>query len=206
MYLQPILQDVKDTGEIPKAKDQRFSVVATAIGLAPHSLRYHLKECLLDLEIQDQRFQELKDLVEALKTAKQEYMANPGMNAASAYTSILTQFRGLAEDIEGQTDPELTVEFIVETVLGPMNRHVLSSATRAMYDLRESLNNLLPKTQQPFVDTQIKAALSQVASSIRDSTDDGLKALCGYYKVELEAKSRARALDSSIPPQLEKVH
>lgn len=197
--LEPLLADVKATGEIPKAKDRRFDLIAHSVGIAPHSLRFHLKECLLDLEIQDQRFQELVDMTEALKTAKQEFMANPSMQTATAYTSIMTQWRGLAEDIEGQTDPAVTVEFMVETVLGPMNRHILVSLTEELKELRTSLDNLLPRNHKPFVDSQVKAVLSRVSSALRESTDDGLKALCEYYKVELEAQSRKRALESTTP-------
>jgi len=197
--LEPVLADVKATGEIPKANDRRFDLVANAVGLAPHSLRFHLKECLLDLEIQDQRFQELVDLTEALKTAKQEYMANPSMQQATALTSILTQWRGLAEDIEGQQDPAVTVEFMVETVLGPLNRKVLVSMTEELKELRSSLEAFLPQNHRPYVDSQIKAVLSRVASTLRESTDESLKAMCDYYKVELEAQSRKRALDSTTP-------
>jgi len=197
--LSPVLSDVKESGEIPKAKDNRFSLIAHSVGLAPHSLRFHLKECLLDLEIQDQRFQELVDLTEALKTAKQEYMENPSMSQATALTSILTQWRGLAEDIEGQTDPAVTVEFMVETVLGPMNRQILASLTEELKELRGSLDALLPRNHKPYVDSQVKSVLSRVSTALRDSTDEGLKALCSYYKVELEAQSRKNALESTTP-------
>lgn len=195
--LSPILNELKQTGEIPKVRDGRLSVISSSLGISPASLRYHLKECLLDLEIQDQRFHELKDLVEAIKTAKQEYLANPSMQQATAYTSLLNTFRALAEDIEGQTDPEVTVEFITSTVLGPMNRHVLSSIAEELRNLRETLFGLLADNHRPYVDSQIKSVLSRVSSSIRESTDDGLKALCGYYKVELEAQQRKRTLESS---------
>ena len=198
--LAQLLADVKQTGEMPKAQDSRFTVIANVVGLAPHSLRFHLKECLLDMEIQDQRFQELIDLTGALKTAKQEFAANPTMQQATAMTSILTQWRGLAEDIEGQTDPSVTVEYIVETVLGPLNRQVLSALSEELRDLRDSVQTMLPPNHRSVFDARVKAALSRVSTSLRDSTDNGLKALCSYYKVELEAQSRKRALETAATP------
>lgn len=196
--LSPTLEDVKQTGEIPKAADPRLDLVAQRVGISPHSLRYHLKECLVDQEIQDQRFQELRDVIEALATAKQEYLANPGMASATAYTSLLTQFRGLADDIEGQFDPEVTVEYVVETVLNPMSRKTLAVAAEELRSLREAMGPLVSKNQMAFVDAQMKATLTRVSAVLRDSLDESLKTLCSYYKVELEAKARKRALDSGV--------
>lgn len=194
--LKPILADVKATGEVPKARDSRFDLVAHSVGIAPHSLRYHLKECLLDLEIQDQRFQELKDLTEAIATAKQEYSANPSQANANAYTMLITQWRGLADDIEGQVDPEVTVEFLVANVLNALSRKMLASSAEEQRTLRESLDPLLDRNHRAFVDAQLKSGFARTSAAIRDGLDDGLKALCEYYKVELEAKARMRALES----------
>lgn len=193
--LSSILEDVKSSGEVPKAADSRLGLVAQVVGISPHSLRYHLKECLLDQEIQDQRFQELRDVIEALSTAKQEYLANPSMNSATAYTSLLTQFRGLADDIEGQFDPEVTVEYVVETVLNPLSRQTLAVAAEELRSLRETVSPLVAKNQTAYIDAQMKATLTRIASVLRDSLDSSLKALCEYYKVELEAKARKRALE-----------
>lgn len=203
LALAPLLADVKATGEIPKAKDKRLKEVSFLVGLAPHSLQFHLKSCLVDMEIQDQRFQELKDMTDLLSTAKAEYLANPSMNTATAVNQLMTQWRGLAEDIEGQTDPSLTVEFMVETVLAPMNRQLLSSMARELRDLRESLQGLLPRNQHPFIDSQVKSVMSRMASALRDSTDDSLKTICSFYKVELEAQQRVRAMDSTTPEEQE---
>lgn len=199
--LDPILADVKDSGEIPKAKDSRFELVAQRVGIAPHSLRYHLKECLLDLEIQDQRFLELKDLTQAISTAKQEYLANPSLPNATAYTSLLNAFMQLAGEIEGQQDPEQAVSFVVETALAPISRKVLAIVTEELRNVRDSVNQLVPKNQASYVDSQVKAALTRVSTSLRDATDEGLKAVCSYYKVELEAKDRKRALENAAPIQ-----
>ena len=196
--LSPVMADVKGTGEIPKAQDPRLDLVAHAVGIAPHSLRYHLKECLLDLEIQDQRFQELKDITEALTTAKQEYMANPSMANATAYTQLMTQWRGLAEDIEGQTDPDVTVEFVAKSVLSPMSRQVLASMTEELRTLRDQLSPMISPNHRGFVDAQLKATLKRVSSSLSHGLDEGLKALCEYYKVELEAKQRLRTLENGV--------
>ncbi len=194
--LSPILEDVKQTGEIPKVQDSRLDLVAHGVGISPHSLRYHLKECLLDQEIQDQRFQELKDVIDCVATAKQEYLANPGMGQATALTQLLTQFRGLADDIEGQFDPEVTVEYVVETVLNPMSRKTLAVAAEELRSLRETMGPLVSKNQMAFVDAQMKATLTRVSAVLRDALDESLKTLCSYYKVELEAKARKRALES----------
>lgn len=199
--LAPVLADVKETGEIPKAKDHRLELVAQHVGLAPHSLRYHLKECLLDLEIQDQRYRELKDLAHAISTAKSEYLANPSMQNATAYTSMLNTFMSLANEIEGQQDPEQAVSFVVETALAPMSRKSLSVVTEELRNLRDALTQLVPKNQSSYVDSQLKSALTRVSSALRDATDDGLKAVCSYYKVELEAKERKRALEGAAPIQ-----
>lgn len=199
--LEPVLADVKDSGEIPKAKDSRFELVAHRVGIAPHSLRYHLKECMLDLEIQDQRFLELKDLSQAISTAKQEYLANPGLPNATAYTSLLNTFISLANEIEGQQDPEQAVSFVVETALAPISRKTLAIVTEELRSLRDALNQIVPKNQVPYVDSQMKATLTRVSTSLRDATDEGLKAVCSYYKVELEAKERKRALEGAAPIQ-----
>lgn len=195
--LTPILNEVKTTGEIPKANDARLLMVSNSVGIAPASLRYHLKECLLDVEIQDQRFAELKDLVEAIQTAKQEYLVNPSMQQAAAYTSLLSSFRSMAEDIEGQVDPEVTVEYITESVLGPINRRILAAMAEELRSLRETLFNLVANNHKPYIDSQVKSVLSRMSTALRESTDESLKSLCTYYKVELEAQQRKRALDSS---------
>lgn len=199
--LDPVLADVRDSGEIPKAKDVRFDLIAQRVGIAPHSLRYHLKECLLDLEIQDQRFLELKDLSQAISTAKQEYLSNPSLPNATAYTSLLNSFMSLADAIEGQQDPEQAVSFVVETALAPISRKTLAIVTEEIRNLRDSVNQLVPKNQASYVDSQMKAALTRVSTALRDATDEGLKALCSYYKVELEAKERKRALEGAAPIQ-----
>jgi hypothetical protein len=199
--MSSLLDDVKSTGEIPKAKDHRFDAIANTVGVAPHSLRYHLKECLLDREIQDQRFLELKDLTQAVGTAKSEYMANPSMANATAYTSLLNAFMSLANEIEGQQDPEQTVSFVAETVLAPMSRKTLASLTEELRNLRDSIKELVPKTQAAFIDAQINASLTRAAGALRDVTDEGLKAVCSYYKVELEAKERKRTLENAAPIQ-----
>lgn len=199
--LSPVLADVKESGEIPKAKDHRFELMAQRVGIAPHSLRYHLKECLLDLEIQDQRFLELKDITQALSTAKQEYLANPSLPNATAYTSLLNTFMQLAGEIEGQQDPEQAVAFVVETALGPISRKTLAIVTEELRTLRDSVNQIVPKNQTSYIDAQVKAALTRVSTSLRDATDEGLKAVCSYYKVELEAKERKRALEGAAPIQ-----
>jgi hypothetical protein len=195
--LKPLLADVKATGETPKANDSRLSLISHAVGIAPHSLRYHLKECLVDLEIQDQRFQELVDITEALSTAKQEYAALPTMGNSTAYTQLLTQFRELSKEIEGQTDPNVTVEFIVEQVLNALVRQTLASATEEIRALREQLKPMMSPNNHSFVDAQLKATLKRISTALGTGVDDGLKSLCEYYKVDLEAKARVRSLEVS---------
>lgn len=199
--LAPVLADVRDTGEVPPAKDKRFELVAHRVGIAPHSLQYHLKKCLIDFEIQDQRLVELKDLSQAISTAKSEYAANPTMQNATAYTSMLNTFMSLASEIEGQQDPEQAVTFIAETVMAPMSRKTLSLVAEELRSLRDSLGPILPKGQTSYVDSQLKGAVARVSNALRDSLDEGLKSVCGYYKVELEAKERKRAIDTAAPVQ-----
>lgn len=194
--LSPLLADVKATGEIPKPADKRLTLVAHAVGIAPHSLRYHLKECLLDFEIQDQRFQELKDITEALSTAKQEYQANPSMAQATAYTQLLVQWRGLAEDIEGQTDPDVTVEFVVQNVLNPLIRQTLASATEEIKTVRDQLSPMMSANHRGFIDAQLKAALKRITASLENGVNEGVQSLCEYWKVEFESKARLRSLET----------
>lgn len=193
--LEPLLEAVRDEGEVPKPKDNRFQTVATKVGLSPWSLHYHLKHCLIDLEIQDQRVHEMRDMAEAVATAKAEYMANPSMANATALAALMNTMRSLAGDIEGQQDPEMAVEFVVETVMGPMARKALSAMTEELRSLREQIRSVVSKNHSTFVEAQVDATLRRVSSSLRDSLDEGLKNLCGYYHVELEARSRKRALD-----------
>ena len=194
--LAPLLEVVKDEGEVPKAKDARFSPLAHKLGLSPWSLHYHLRFCLIDLEIQDQRILELKDMAGAIRTAKTEYAANPTMQNATALAALMNVFRALATDIEGQQDPEATVEFVVETVLGPMSRRTLASVSEELRSLREQVAGLVQKNHAVYIDTQIKATLQRVSSSLSEVMDEGLKNLCSYYHVELEAKARKRAIEA----------
>jgi hypothetical protein len=198
--LAPLLECVREDGEVPKAKDSRFQSIANKVGLSPWSLHYHLKHCLIDLEIQDQRIHELRDLTEAVSTAKAEYMANPSMQNATAYSSLSNVMRALASDIEGQQDPEVAVEFVVETILGPMARKSLSALSEELRSLREQVRGVVSKNHATFIEAQVDATLRRVSASLRDSLDDGLKNLCGYYHVELEARSRKRALDTTEAP------
>ena len=194
--LAPYLDEVRETGEIPKPA--RFDTLAFKVGLSPFSLRYHLKECLLDVEVQDQRILELRDLTQAVAIAKAEYASNPSMQNATAYTSLVKTFNDMADTIEGAVDPETTVEFVVEAVLGPQVRKALGTLTEEMRILREELLPLVATSQAAFIDSRVKAVLSRVSSSIRESTDESLRVLCDYYKVELETKRRKRALDQTI--------
>ena len=196
-----IMADVRDTGTIPKAQDQRFNLIAHRVGLSPFSLHYHLKECLLDREIQDQRLLELKDIAVAIATAKQEYLNFPNQPNSNAYTGLLNAFMALSSQIEGKQDPEMAVEFVIETVISPMSRKTLGALTEELRGLRDILATILPKTQVAYIDSQLKASLSRMSSQLRDSMDDGLRNLCTFYKVELEAKSRKRALEGGTTPE-----
>lgn len=196
--LQPLVQSVRESGLVPKARDARFDAIAEALGTAPHSLRFHLKECLMGHEIHDQRLEEMKDLVEALSTAKQEYHAQPSVHTAGAYAQLMTQFRGLADDIEGQIDPEVTVEYLVESVLSPLTRRMLGSMAEELRHLRDNAGIALSQKQMTHLDSYIKAALSSLSGVLRDGLDESLKALCDYYKVELEVKARKRALAGAV--------
>ena len=195
LALSALLADVREYGEVPKPQDKRFEKVALDVELSPYSLWYHLKECMLDFEIQDQKLVELKDLARAIAMAKDEYTSNPSMQNSTAYTQLINAFMSMADNIEGSVDPEATVEFIVEAVMSPITRRALGALAEELRSLRESLLPLVAKNQTTFLDTQVKSTMGRVASQLRDATDESLKALCDYYKVELETKRRKRALD-----------
>jgi hypothetical protein len=201
LALAPVLEDVKSTGEIPKPVDKRFEPISHQFSLSPWSLQYHLKTCLVDLEIQDQRLIELKDLAQALSTAKQEYQANPGVGQAQALAALMGVFMTLAKDIEGQEDPEATVTFIVETVLNPMGRKTLAALSEESRNFRETMKGLVSPSQQVYVSNQADLLVKNVAAHLRDMLDDSLKRLTTYYKVELEARARKRMMESgsSLP-------
>lgn len=199
--LEPLLQEVRATGEVPKASDSKFDTASRAVGVAPNSLRYHLKECLLDLEIQDQRLQELVDMSDAVATAKDAYAKNPSMQNASALAGLMNVWRALASDIEGQQDPEQAVVFVAETVMGPLSKRTLAVVTEELRALRDGIGPSLAKGQSTYVDAQLKSALTRVSNALRDSLDESLKSVCGYYKVELEAKERRRTIESAAPIQ-----
>ncbi len=192
--LVPMLEIVKSEGEVPKPRDQRYTPIANRLGVSPWSLHYHLRNCLIDLEIQDQRIRELKDLAAAIATAKTEYAANPSMQNAQAYTGLVNTFMAMATAIEGQQDPEVAVEFVVETVLGPLARKILGSVTEELRTMRDQVSGLVPRNHAAQIDSQTKASLARVSSALSDMMDEGLKNLCGFYKVEFEAKARKRAL------------
>lgn len=196
--LKPLLADVKATGEVPKAIDRRFNDIAHLVGISPYSLRYHLKECLLDHEIQDQRLVELKDIISAISTAKHEYLSNPSVHTATAYTSLMNTFRALAGDIEGQQDPEVTVDYIIQNVMNPVSRRSLAALAEELRNLRTSLLEIVPRNHSTYIRTQIDGAVKRISSALAMSLDEGLKNLTSYYKIELEAQTRKRALESGV--------
>jgi len=195
--LADLLRTVKETGEIPRAIDQRFNVIAHATGTAPHSLHFHLSKCLVDLEIQDQRLLEYKDLVSAVDTAKNEYLGNPTMQLATAYSTLLDREEALAKAIEGQQDPVTTVEYMVETVINPLTRQTLAAVTQELRVVRDMMTSLVSANQTSHVRAQVDAALHRIAGRLKTSAAESLTNTCSYYKVELDAKARRRAIDSA---------
>jgi hypothetical protein len=196
--LNPILEEVKSTGEVPKAADKRFVAHAHALGISPYSLQYHLRTCLVDLEIQDQRLLELKDFASLLATAKHEFETNPTMQNATSVKQMADVFRALCEDIEGQQDPNETVTYLTEAVLSPIARQTLATTTENLRNLRDALLEFVPKTQSSFIRSQIDSALQNMASSMRATMDESLKNICNYYKFELDAQHRKRAMEATI--------
>lgn len=204
--LQPILDEVKERGEVPSKKDPRWLKIGSEFSIFPNSLRYHLKECLVDQEIQDQRLVELKALTEALETAKTEYAQNPNVNTATALTSIMTSWRQLAKDVEGQVDPEVTVEFLVENVIASINREVLSSLAGGIRDMRNALVEGLPAGQKQFVKSQADLLLDRIAQDLRAGTEEAMNTLCEYYRVDIETKQKKRSLEQAVPTEIPNKH
>ncbi len=204
--LKGMLEDVKQHGEVPHKKDPRYLLIGQEFSIAPNSLRYHLKECLVDQEIQDQRLIELKGLTEALGTAKAFYGENPSVDRATSYTSLVTSWRQLAKDVEGQVDPEVTVEFMVENVVAAITRGVLSSVAEGLKELRGSLYEGLPAGQRTFIKSQMDMMMSQVAQDLKGSTEDAMQSLCEYYRVDMETKQKKRAIESAVPSDIPTEH
>ena len=57
---------------------------------------------------------------------------------------------------------------------------------------------IISPNHQTYIDSQMKAGLTRISTALRESLDESLKALCSYYKVELEAKARKRALEAGV--------
>jgi hypothetical protein len=195
--LQQILADVRDTGVVPHAKDQRFGLLAHRVRLSPFALHYHLKTCMVDSEIQDQRLVELKDLVSNLQIAKAAYREMPVADMATAMTSMLGTFMELAQEIEGQQDPESAVRYTLETVLGPMIRQVLGSVAGEIRELRDLALMNSPPNQRPFVESQFRSSFEKVSQALEAQVEESLKTMCRYYKVELDAKDVRLALSGN---------
>lgn len=195
--LENLREYVRTSGAVPSVKDPTFYTIAVDVGVAPHALRYHLKNCLLDFEIQDQRLLELKDLSQAIGTAKQEYFGFPNEKNAAALATLLQTFMKLADSVEEQQDPDSIVTFVAETVISPMIRQTLGAMTEELKKLRTSLEGMVSKNQQRYIDSQIKAVLSRTSSKLGDQMQESLGSLCEYFKVEFEVQEQRRMIEAS---------
>lgn len=198
LALQPILEKTKATGELPKLQDRALNDVSLTWRMAPAALRFHLKECLLGEEIKDQRLVELKDMIEAVQLAKQVYMEEGNASDSYAYTNLVKTFLELANSVEGQQDPEVTVAFIVENGLTPLTQGALLKTAEELNSLRNSLRESLPKNQHSLIDSTIKSSLRRLGSSLKEVLHKALSDITKFYKVELDAKDIRLSLTSGI--------
>lgn len=204
--LEDIIDGVRETGEVPKAADPRFVAVAREVQIAPHSLRFHVKTCLIPLEIRDQRGIELADLASALATAKSEYQNFPSIRTAKPYSDLLNNFRELSKDVEGQDDPEVAVEYMASRVIAPITRATLAVFAQEIRDIADSVMGSIPKNREPAVRARFESAFKNTAAGLSIAMDEALKAACEFYKVELDTTTRRRTIDDgTVVPPPEKV-
>jgi hypothetical protein len=191
--LADVLDNVRQTGEIPKVQDHRLQNLAPQLGVAPHSLQYHLKTCLYTRDIQDQLSVEIKDMISALSTAKVVYGNESTLPNAQALSMITESFIKLLKHTEGKQDPEANVAFVAEAILAPLVRKVMGAFTTEIKRYRDTVAMLNLQHDQVLT-SHANNAVSKMALALRESTDESLKSICDYYKVELEAKQRLRTM------------
>ena len=203
--LEPILADIKETGEVPKAKDPRFGTLAVALSITPFALQFHTRQCLVTREIDDQMMLEFRDALDALHTAKVEYKENPTQPYANAMGVIHGMVMKMYEHMTKDHDPELAVQFVAETVIGHVMRHSLGVFAKEARAINESVANYLPPTHKAAVKKAVESSLLATSNALQESAQEALDNVCNYYKVELDVAAKKAALATvTLPPHPEK--
>lgn len=200
-YLEPLLQTIKDTGEVPKGKDPRFQDIAVAIGVAPFSLRFHLTHCLIEREIDEQMMVEFRDMLEALSIAKTEYKETPTLPFATAMTNIHSAVLKMHDMLVGETDPEQAVHFIAETVISHILRQSLAHYAKSTKGLLDQIVPYLPPTHIRQVTTAFKTNVATTSNALQEAAGEALDNVCNYYKVEMDVASKKKAMQGTVLPK-----
>lgn len=198
--LEPILADIKATGEVPKAKDPRFGALAVALSITPFALQFHTRQCLVTRELDDQMLLEFKEALDALHIAKVEYKETPTQPYANAMGVIHGMVMKMYEHMTKDHDPELAVQFIAETVIGHVMRHSLGVFAKEARSINESVAPYLPPTHKAAVKKAVESALMSTTNALHDSAQEALDSVCTYYKVELDVASKKSALSTVVLP------
>lgn len=197
--LEPMVERVRLTGDVPATGDTLLNEIAAKIEIAPSSLRFHIKECLVQADIQDQRVHELRDLVGNLQVAKLEYASNPDKpQNGQLYLQFVDAFTRLSKEVEGQVDPEVTVQFMISNVIAPFSRDSILTVADEIRELRATLAKTLPASTMSLVDSQFKGMLAKLGNKISEKQKLAMEAVGSYYKVELSAAEIKRSLSDSI--------
>ena len=201
-FLDPILAEVKNTGEVPKPKDKRFQEGALKLGIAPFSLQYHLRTCLIDREIHDQMMVEVKDLIEAVASAKSEYSDKPHLQNAQAVSVLMNTLLSVLSKLEGEQSPEQAIEFIVDQALGHIIRACLADFAKETRDNLALVTPHIPPATRKAVRDQMEASLKRVSITLANASDEAVANLCKFYKVELDAADKKQTLSAitAVPP------
>ncbi len=193
--LEPLVATLRSTGELPSASNPTLIEIAHGLGLNANSVRFHVKECLVQADIQDQRVSELRDLASAVQVAKLAYESEPDKpQLANAYVALLREFRDLSKDVEGQIDPETTVTYMVGNVVSPLAKDVVLLASEQLHELVAALGKTVPKEQLPVIVSQLKAFLTRLGTKVAERQHQSIVAVSKYYKVQLAAADTRKSV------------
>ena len=193
--LEPLVASLRSTGELPTASNPLLVEIAKKLELNANSLWFHIKECLVQADIQDQRVSELRDLASTLQVAKLAYESEPDKpQLAGAYVQLLREFRDLSKDVEGQIDPETTVAYMIKDVVSPLAQDVVLLASEQLHELVASMAKTVPKEQLPVVVSQLKSFLTRLGNKVADRQHQSIVAVSKYYKVQLAAADTRKSV------------
>jgi hypothetical protein len=199
--LEPLLADIKESGEVPKAKDHRFGVLANHLGVSPFALRFHLSKCLIKREIDEQMMVEFTDMLDALHTAKIEYKETPTLPYASALKQIHSAVMDMHDRMMGDADPEQAVQFIAETVISHVMRQSLGVYAKEIRALTQTIKPYLAPQIQIQAVKMGETALMSASTALHEAAQEALENVCTYYKVELDAASKKPLLAGIAVPK-----